>query len=171
MNSVLAPLLHIPVGVVIERRKAVSQWVDYTWRPTAVLPDVADLKPWTILRETEDTTSFYAGGATVELHRAGARLYRENLSTGAPSLWVVMSPSEGVHPFGIASVTADPSEGESFAEVSSYLVEPVPMPDIIRGAVQQFVADHYVNEEFVKRTRDRANPEALGRRQRGGQGE
>ena len=35
-----APLATIPVGVVVERTKSVSQWSDYLWRPVKVLPGV-----------------------------------------------------------------------------------------------------------------------------------
>jgi hypothetical protein len=43
------------------------------------------------------------------------------------------------------------------------------MPDAVREAVESFVAEHHVEREFVKRKRDRANPEALARRREGGQ--
>jgi hypothetical protein len=36
---------------------------------------------------------------------------------------------------------------------------------VVRKAVESFVAEHHVEREFVKRKRDRANPEALARRQ------
>ena len=29
----MKPLVTIPVGVLIERHKAASKWIDYTWRP------------------------------------------------------------------------------------------------------------------------------------------
>ena len=35
--SPVAPLLRIPVGVIVERRKATSPWADVIWRPVAVL--------------------------------------------------------------------------------------------------------------------------------------
>jgi hypothetical protein len=37
------------------------------------------------------------------------------------------------------------------------------MPEVIRDAIEAFVAEHHVERTFVKRKRDRANPEALGR--------
>ena len=43
-------------------------------------------------------------------------------------------------------------------EAGSNIVEPVPMPDTIRDAVAAFVAEHHVEEAFVKRKRDRAEP-------------
>ena len=47
--SPVAPLLRIPVGVVVERRKANSPWVDFVWRPVAVLGGLPDAAPWTKL--------------------------------------------------------------------------------------------------------------------------
>ena len=43
-------------------------------------------------------------------------------------------------------------------------VETIAMPDVVREVVESFVAEHHVEREFVKRKRDRANPEALARR-------
>ncbi len=48
--SQAAPLLRIPVGVVVERRKAFSPWADFIWRPVAVLEGVPDAAPWTVTR-------------------------------------------------------------------------------------------------------------------------
>ena len=44
-----APHVRIPVGVVVERAKAASQWIDYLWRPVAVLAGEPDTAPWTKL--------------------------------------------------------------------------------------------------------------------------
>ena len=49
-------------------------------------------------------------------------------------------------------------------EAGSNIVEPVPMPDSVRDAIAAFVTEHHVEEVFVKRKRDRANPESFGRR-------
>ncbi len=167
MSPAAAPLLRISVGVVIERQRAESQWIEFIWRPVGVLPDEPNMKPWTLLREEGDTQSFYAGSATVDLYRSEAARYRENLATGVPGIWVVMSPSEGEHPYTIAAVTADPAEGEGFTETASHLVEQVPMPEVVRVAVERFIGEHHVEETFVKRKRERADPEALAQRASG----
>jgi hypothetical protein len=164
VSPAAAPLVRIPVGVVVERRKAASQWIDFTWRPVGVLPDEPDMAPWAPLREEGEATSFYAGSATVELYRSEAVRYRENLMTGAPGIWVALSPSDGEHPYTIAVVTADPAEGEGYSETAAYIVEQVPMPEAIRQAVAQFVDEHHVEQGFVKRKQRPADPEALAQR-------
>lgn len=167
MSAVL-PLLRIPVGIVVERLKAGSPWADFIWRSAAVLPDEPETKPWTILREQDGTTLFYAGSATVDLYVSETPRYRDNLASGTPSIWVVMSPSEGSWPYTIAAATADPAEGEGFTEAADNLVEAVPMPEAVREVIESFIAEHHVEREFVKRERRRADPEALARRQHEG---
>jgi hypothetical protein len=170
MSPAALPTLSIPVGVVVERRKAASPWVDFVWRGIAVLPDEPTTMPWTVLREQDDTTLFYAGSAAIELYPSETARYRDNLASGNPSLWTVLSPSEGVFPYAVAAVTADPAEGEGFTEAADNLVEAVPMPEALLEAIEKFVAEHHVEREFVKRKRRRADPEALARREpEGGQ--
>ena len=81
-----------------------------------------------------------------------------------PLLWVILRPVEADPPYELAAVTADPAEGEGMTEAGSNIVEPVPMPDMLRDTLAAFVAEHHVEEVFVKRKRDRANPDSLGRR-------
>jgi hypothetical protein len=170
MSRAALPLLSIPVGVAAERRKADSPWIDFVWRGVAVLPDAPQMQPWTVLREQEGATLFYAGSAAVDLYRAETARYRDNLASGSPSIWIVLSPSEGPSPYTLAAVTVDPAEGEAFTEAGANLVEAVPMPEGIRGVIDNFLAEHHVEREFFKRKRRRADPEALARRrQEGGQ--
>ncbi len=160
-----AALAQIPVGVVVERRKAASQWIDFVWRPVAVLPGRPDAEPWTVLSAEAGTTIFYAGMAAIHLHQPETSNYRDNLASGSPSVWVAMRPTDAAEPpYKIATVTVDPSEGEAFTETGTELVGAVPMPDIIRDSVAAFVAEHHVERPFVKRKRDRANTQALARR-------
>jgi hypothetical protein len=168
VNPVVLPLLRIPVGVVVERRRADSPWIEFVWRGIGVLPDEPEMKPWTIIREQEGTTLFYAGSATVDLYRSETARYRDNLASGAPSVWIVLTPSEGAWPYTVSAVTADPAEGEAFTEAGANLVEAVPVPEVLCQVIENFIAEHHVETEFVKRERRRADPEALARRHHDG---
>lgn len=161
-----APLIRIPVGVVIERRKAKSQWVDHVWRAIAVLPGVPDTAPWSVLEQSPEVAAIYAGAAEVGLYRSEAAMYRDNLASGEPALWVVLRPTEVDPPYDIVTVTADPSEGEGYTAAGADIVESVPMPETVREAVAAFVAEHHVEEAYFKRKRDHADPDALGRQPR-----
>jgi hypothetical protein len=79
-------------------------------------------------------------------------------------LWVAVRPTGVEPPLDIVAVTADPAEGESFTQSGDDLVEAVPMPPAVREIVEAFVAEHHVERPFVKRKRDRADPQALARR-------
>ena len=162
--SPIVPLLRIPVGIVVERRKASSCWADVIWRPVSVLAGQPDAAPWTILATTGETVAFYAGAAEIELYRSDTENYRRNLQSGMPSLWVALQATSNDPPYEIAAVTADPAEAEGLTESAQAIVEAVAMPESLRDAVAAFVAEHHVQRIFEKRTRDRANPEALARR-------
>ena len=157
-------LTRIPVGVVVERRKAASPWIDMVWRPVGVLAGVPDAAPWTMLEAGDDRASFYAGAAEIALYRTETGHYRDNLNSGRPSLWVSLRPTGVEPPFEIVAVTADPAEGESFTQAGDDLVEAVPMPPSVRTIMEAFVAEHHVERPFVKRKRERADPQALAHR-------
>jgi Protein of unknown function (DUF3305) len=156
--------MRIPVGVVVERCKARSPWIEHVWRPVAVLAGRPDAAPWTPLAVAEESATFYAGGADIELYRSDTTYYRDNLASGAAALWVVLRPTGTEPPYQVLAVTANPAEGEGLTEPGTDLVETVPMPDLIREAVAAFVAEHHVEQVFFKRKRDRADPQALARR-------
>jgi hypothetical protein len=79
-------------------------------------------------------------------------------------LWVALRPTGVEPPYDLIAVTADPAEGEGFTQNGDHLVDAVPMPETVRARVEAFVAEHHVETPFVKRKRDRADPEALARR-------
>jgi hypothetical protein len=147
-------LARMVVGVVVERRKAKGAWSDFLWRPVSIFSG----KPSTPLGEQNDVTLFYAGEAVIELHRTETANYRDNLGSGAPSLWVVMQPTASDPPYQLLAVTADPAEGEAFTDAGNNLVESVPMPPDIAAIVGDFIASHHVERPFVKRERDQSSP-------------
>lgn len=159
-----ASVRHIPVGVVVERRKAVSLWAEFLWRPAAVLAGLPAAAAWTPLAEDGDAVTFYAGPAEITLYRSEADNYRHNLMSGAPAIWVMMHTTSGEPPCVIDGVTADPAEGEGWTEPGQAIVEAVAMPEIVCDEVATFIAQYPVRPSFVKRRRDRADPEALARR-------
>jgi hypothetical protein len=161
-------LTRIPVGVVVERRKARSAWADVLWRAVLVFAGTPAAAPWTQLAGGGEEPLFYAGGAVIELHRTETTNYRDNLASATPSVWVNMRPTAAEPPYEVLAVTADPAEGEAFTDAGANLVEAVPMPPEIAEIVGRFVAAHHVERPFVKRRRNqqgaanRTEKEALG---------
>jgi hypothetical protein len=77
---------------------------------------------------------------------------------------VALQETGGDPPYAVAAVTADPAEGEGLTEPGQGIVEAVAMPERLRQVIAAFAAEHHVEQVFKKRTRDRADPEALARR-------
>jgi hypothetical protein len=162
MSSVM-PLMRIPVGVILERRRTTSLWTDVVWRPTAILGGLPGAEPWTVLGSDTETTTYFAGVADIELYRTETDNYRSNLTSAAPSVWVALNPTGGEPPYEIAAVTADPAEGEALTEPGQAIVEAVAMPMSVQEAIVSFIMEHHVERAFVKRKRDVADPDVLER--------
>ena len=75
----------IPVGVVVERRKAKSVWADFLWRPVSVFVGKPVAAPWTPLDTQANTTLFFAGESRARI-APDRDYYRDNLASGAPAL-------------------------------------------------------------------------------------
>ena len=153
------------IGVVVARRKLKSAWASHAWVPHAVLPAAPTVVPGTLLSADADSELFYAGPFELLLHPSETAHYRDNLASGRPSLWVALRTGEH-ETFEIATVTADPYEGEALTEGIGGIVEPVPMPPEIRAKIAAFVEAFHRERPFLKRQQDRADPEALAHHDR-----
>jgi hypothetical protein len=151
-----SPLLTIPVGVAVERRKGKSPWAGELWRPVSVFDGVPAAAPWTIIDATEDVTTFYAGEAVIELYRTETDNYRNNLAAAPPLLWVILRHSARASSVELRGVTADPAEGEALTGAGNDLVESVPMTAMIAERLLSFIAQHHVERPMFKRQRSRA---------------
>lgn len=149
-------IVRIPVGVVVERRRARSAWLDAIYRPVSILCGVPATASWTKIDSNETATTLYAGDAVVDLFRTDTAQYQANLASGKPSLWVVLRPADTEVPFTLLLVTADPSEGEALTGAGNDLVEPVPMPPAIIATIAHFIAQNPPTGSFYKRERDRS---------------
>ena len=155
------------VGVVVERRRLKSVWADHAWAPVAVLPGAPAAARWTVLDETPDATRFYAGACQLEFHSSDTTTYRENLRSGRPSLWVALRAADAEPGVVLQTVTADPAEGEALTQPGTDMIDTVAMTIEIQERLAAFVEAHHVERVFVKRQRDRADPESLASRRRG----
>jgi Protein of unknown function (DUF3305) len=156
------PTMTMDVGVVLERRKAKSPWLDVIWEAHAVLAEPAAAEPGAPLGMNGDGELFYGGRQVLEAHTYETPHYRSNLSSGKPQLWVVLRPQAGSSSMPeVVKVTCDPTEGEGYTETGWDTVNIVPMPEPVEAALMAFISDNHVERAFLKRKRDRADPEAL----------
>jgi hypothetical protein len=151
------------IGVIVARRRLESPWADHTWLPHAVLAAAPAAEPGVPLGTVGRNELFYAGSAELTLHSAQTAHYRDNLASGRPSLWVSLRllASDGCE---LSRVTADPYEGEALTDGIGNVVEAISMPPEIAAGIAAFVEAFHVERPFVKRERDRADPDALGHR-------
>ena len=154
----------IALGLVIERLEPSSPWGVHIWLPVQVLEGVPDTQPWTVLAQGGDRVRYYAGAFVVTLFSTDTAFYRDNLTAERPKLWVGMRPEGAEPPVEIIGVTADPTEGEGMTQTGTCVIEVIEMPDWIAAQVAAFVQEHHVEREFIKRKRDKRQPEMIARR-------
>ena len=153
------------LGVVLARRSLDNPWVDHVWVAHTLLYPAPEVTPGALLSKDEALTLVYAGPATIELFVSETANYRDNLLSGAPSLFVAArSRSDGGTP-EFVRVTADPTEGEAYFESGSDIVAALPMPAELITWIKAFVEDYHVERVFLKRKRD-----GKGGKERGGRG-
>jgi hypothetical protein len=157
---------HIIVGVVGEKRKAQSIWIDHTWGVASVLLGAPQTPPGTLVGREEGVERFFLGTTGILLTSSATMHYRDNLMSGAPKLWVILREHAEDGSISLVGVTADPSEGEGHTQAGSDLVEALPMHPEIAAAIAAFVDEHHVERAFFKRKRDRADPDALAHRRK-----
>lgn len=150
----------ILVGVEVERRVAQSRWQDHIWRPTALRTDPPELAEWAVLAESGTVMRFHAGIRPLTIHSADTKVYKDNLESPTPSVYVVLRRGSSPSGWRLYLVTVDPSEAHSHADVGDDLVEALPMPEPILRWLAPFVARHHVERKQWKRKRDRADLDA-----------
>lgn len=142
------------VGIIARSWPPASRWAQRALRPFAVLADLPDLAPGSLMSDIDGVRTVYMGDHALTLHSGETGHYLTNLAAARPSVWVSMV-GDAVH-----LVTPDPHEGESLAGDPERLTEALEMPLPLRAAVADFVALHHVEEVFVKRKRKPASIES-----------
>jgi hypothetical protein len=145
----------MPIGVVVRKKPGITRWAKWSWQVVAVLPGAPQAE-WRELRREGDAIEYHAATLDLILWAAETEAYLANLSDGVPSIYVVLRAApDGDAPLDVAVVTASPFEGQDYADNGDDLVEKVPMPPGLIAWVRDFALEHHVEEEFVKRKRDR----------------
>jgi hypothetical protein len=153
----------LTVGVAVERRKAKNRWQDHVWQPVEILLPPPPLAPWTVMRQDENVTRFYAGSHTMQLYPPETISYRENLVADQPSIYVVLRPDPST-PAGmrLEHVGPSPADAEAYMMSGVEIVDKVPMPAEVTEWLAAYVETFHVEHQFRKRRRDKAG----GRRNR-----
>jgi len=147
----------MPLGIVVRKTPGVTRWQKWSWKVVVVLPG-AGPADWRELRREGEAAEYHAATLTLTLYSSDTEAYLVALSAKTPGLYVVLGDEtdpEAQMPWRPELVTVSAYEGQGYAESGEGLVELVPMPLGLIGWVRDFVAEHHVEETFVKRKRDR----------------
>ncbi|MBY8977843.1 DUF3305 domain-containing protein [Rhodobacteraceae bacterium NNCM2] len=147
----------LPVGVVIRKTPGVTRWAKWAWRAVAVLPGAPEAD-WRELRREGEAVEYHAATRVVEVHRSETEAYLVALSDDPPSCFVILRPSEdpdAACEYEVFAITLSPFEAQDYADSGEELVERVPMPPALIAWLSDFVGRHHIDEEFIKRRRDK----------------
>lgn len=154
-----ARAISMRVGVVVTCSPGVTRWAKQIWRPTALLPGAPDVI-WREMRRVGEVIEYHAGTFDLSLYRTEVEAYRVSLSMKPPSAFVIMDEdTTGEAPGGwmVSEVTLSAYEAQDALDSGFSLVEAVPLPDLIGSWATEYVKQHFIEEDFKKRQRDRVN--------------
>ena len=161
-----APQETIRLGVVLEHRRIDHPWAERTWRAVAVIPGAPP--PATEHEPGRDEAQVHAATLELGLYRRETEGDRVNLSQPQPAVYVVVRAAGNANarpqPF---LVTVCPYEAQNYEVGGEEWVEAVAMPQAVAAMVGRFVAEHHVDEPFIKRKRTPHRAPEKGVRGRG----
>lgn len=147
-------VLSISLGVVIARDKIDHPWQEYVWRPVSVFLNAPVIAEWRELRRDATSVHYHAATLPLELHAKETIGYVANLDTGSPLVYVVLRPTSADDmPMEVAVITASPYDAEVYGYDGSEIVGGVAMPELLVELMDAFVAEHHIEEPFIKRQR------------------
>ena len=171
------------VRIIFEKKEIDNQWESHKWivndlipldvRSGEGYPPINDVKIRPLLndvsRHNSDNKNLFVADASIDLHRAEAEGYAENLQSSEPSIYIVLRDGDlieenekksdekrniDVH---LAEVSLSPYHIQDYEDCGEDKVEKVPLYGPILQLLNKFVSIHFHPEEFKKRKRDKKN--------------
>ena len=185
-NVILPNSPHVlyAVRLIVERQSIDNQWQSHRWVIHDLVPlelSAGDGLPpsndaqFHRLRQPSDADSggaLFTAEALLDLHRAEAEAYAENLASSEPAIYAVLRHNEVEDYSGddeidihLAEISLSPYNVQDYEDCGEDQVEKLPLQGPIADFVREFVEIHFKPEPFIKRKRDKAR---LDRDQLGG---
>ena len=178
MTNVISPdNRHVlyAVRLIIERQSIDNKWQSHRW----VIHDLVPLELSTgdglppsndvhfqRLRQPlgdEAGDALFTAEASLDLHRAEAEAYAENLASSEPAIYAVLRHNEDENYSGdddidihLAEISLSPYNIQDYEDCGEDQVEKLPLQGPIADFVKEFVEIHFNPEPFIKRKRDKA---------------
>lgn len=165
MSEIKPELKHVlmPVRVILKRSVSNNKWIDHTWSVVDVLPGSGNndstIKP--IFEDKKnDKYDLFKVETEIDLHRAEAEAYVENLGSTDPAIYVVLSPDapdSDPTDYGVTldSVCLSPYRIQDYEDIGEDIIEKFKLEGAIANFLEDFVKNHFKPEKFIKRKRDR----------------
>ena len=165
MSELKANLKHVlmPVRVILKRSKSDNQWIKYNWSVIDVLPGSGNNNSM-ITRildsDINNNEELFKVETEIDLHRAEAEAYVENLVSTDPSIYVILrpdAPDDTPSEYGIIldSVCLSPYIIQDYEDIGEDQIEKVALKGPIAKFLEDFVKNHFKPVEFKKRQRDK----------------
>ncbi len=166
------------VRLIIERQDVDNVWLSHRWVIHDLIPlDVRagrGLPPsnnvhFQRLRQSDESGGddrLFTAEASLDLHRAEAEAYAENLASSEPAIYVVLRQNEAEDETGdpdidvhLAEISLSPYNIQDIEDCGEDQVAKLVLQGPIESFVREFVENHFKPEPFIKRKRDKANIE------------
>ena len=185
MTNVISPdSRHVlyAVRLIVERQSIDNQcqshrWVIHDLVPLELsagcgLPPSNDVQFQRLRQPSNDASGdlLFTAEASLDLHRAEAEAYAENLASSEPAIYAVLRHNEDEDDSGdgeidihLAEISLSPYNIQDYEDCGEDQVEKLPLQGPIAEFVKEFVEIHFKPEPFIKRKRDKArNRDQLG---------
>lgn len=141
------------VAVVLQKRKAKSQWIDYQWEAVSVIPGAhEDKQQFRPMHDDGDMSQYIFSGLTVTLHKDECESYYHNLMSPKPSCYVAVRFDESDQPVPFL-ITLDFDEAHAYLE-GDETVYAVNIPAEFYRWIEAYVIAHYLPVKRKKRKRN-----------------
>jgi len=170
------------VRIILERKEIDNIWQSHKWVVNDLIPlnvssgegypPINDVRIYPLLKDLKKNdnhdNNLYVADASIDLHRAEAEGYAENLQSSDPSVYIVLrdgdlidsSVEEEDNPnnlvdIHLAEVSLSTYNIQDYEDCGEDRVEKVPLYGPIAELLEKFVHFHFHPEEFKKRKRDK----------------
>ena len=165
MGKLIPEAKHVlmPVRVILKRSISKNPWVKYSWSVLNLLTGrvTNDITIKQLVGEKKNQEEdLFKAETEIDLHRAEAEAYVENLGSSDPSIYVVLrpdAPDDDPSEFGVTldSVCLSPYIIQDFEDIGEDQIEKVTLDGPIAKFLEDFVTNHFKPVKFIKRQRDK----------------
>ena len=172
----------IAVKIIFKKKLLNNKWQSHEWEihdlvlmdmesgdgfPPINNVEIMPLRSFKNDSVKDNFRNYFFAEASIDIHRAEAEAYAENLQSSDPSIYIVLR--EGLYDDEIeesdensdidvhlAEVSLSPYNIQDYEDSGEDIIKKIPLKGPISDLLEKFVEQHFKPEEFIKRKRDRA---------------